>query len=475
MDNLTEIAKQAMIDRGFYADFPSQVIQEVQAIHLPESEASLKDMRDQLWISIDNDDSLDLDQLTFAENNKIYVAVADVCGLVRQASAIDQFAMHNTTSVYTPTKVFPMLPPQLSTNLTSLNEKVDRAAIVTEIDIGSDGSFNFNSIYLALVRNQAKLAYKRVASWLDHKVEQPHATADIPGLGDQLKLQDSLAQRIRNYRKGQGALSFSTKEMVPVVVDGIPVQLKELVLTRANALIENFMIAANVSMTRYFEAKKLPVIKRIVRTPERWDRIAALAKGYGETLPPEPDVKALQNFLLKQRKADPQNFPALSLAVIKLIGRGEYVAAFPDEPAPGHFDLALRDYSHTTAPNRRYPDLLMQRLLLSSFKAGPLPYSSQELAELARHCTEKEDDASKVQRRVNKSAAAMVLAPQVGQQFAAMVTGNSPKGTWVRLLTIPVEGKLVQGFQGIDVGDPINVKLLRVDVPNGFIDFVRVV
>ena len=482
MLTLDEIANQAMLDRGFLTDYPQLVLNEVDSIKDPGAKCftpTPKDMRDRQWFSIDNDDSLDLDQLTYAEKTssgkeKIYVAIADVSGLVQKDSPTDQYASHNTTSVYTPTKIFHMLPPKLSTDLTSLNENVERCAIVVEMDIGSDGSFELSDIYPAAVLNHAKLAYNRVAAWMQKKVPQPHATVDIPWLPEQLKLQDALAQRIKDYRNRQGNLSFSTIEMQPIMTNGIPTGVQETIHNRANTLIENFMIAANVGVTRYLEKKGIPIIKRIVETPKRWDRIVELAKDLGHKLPSEPNGKALRDFLLQQRRSDPVHFPDLSLAVIKLIGRGEYIVAIPNQPSPGHFDLALQDYAHTTAPNRRYPDLIMQRLLNNLFNHTNSPYTTEDLNAIAQHCTEKENDAAKVQRRVNKSAAAMVLEPRIGTQYPAIVTGKTPKGTWVRLKTMPVEGKLIQGFQNVDVGDLLTVKLMYVDVQNGFIDFAKV-
>lgn len=479
---LNEIAHQAMLARGFVPDLPEPALRELSLLSSPASPSPLhpvRDMRDFLWISIDNDDSKDLDQLTFAEKDgtgkdRIYVAVADVDALVKHMSAIDRLASINTTSVYTPTKVFPMLPLKLSTDLTSLNENSDRCAIVVEMEIEKDGKFDLHGIYPALVRNHAKLAYNHVAAWLEGKVPQPHPTENIESLPDQIKLQDKIAQHIKEFRYRQGALSFGTIEVQPVIMEGLVVDLVETTHNRANALIENFMIAANVGMTKFLMSKNLPVIKRIVETPKRWDRIVSLAKEKGDKLPSQPDVKALRDFLLKQRKIDPMHFPDLSLAVIKLVGKGEYIASFPGRASPGHFDLALLDYAHTTAPNRRYPDLIMQRLLKSCFFSDAYHYNNEELKGLAAHCTLKEDDAMKVERRVRKSAAAIVLSGKIGHEFDAMVTGASDKGTWVRLYTPPLEGKLTQGSQGVDVGDHIRVKLIYVDINNGYIDFARV-
>lgn len=482
MQTLAEIADQAMIDRGFISEYPQPVVQAVNALSEKDAICSFsapKEMSDRLWFSIDNDDSLDLDQLTYAETtpngkNKIYIAIADVSALVKKNSPIDLYAGHNTTSVYTPTKIFHMLPPKLSTDLTSLNEKAERCAVVVEMDIGNDGSFEISDIYPARVYNHAKLTYNRVADWMQKKVKQPYANGPIAGLQEQLTLQDALAKKIRDFRNQQGNLTFSTIEMRAIITDGIPTGIQQTTHNRANSLIENFMIAANVGMTRYLESKGLPIIKRIVRVPKKWDRIVELAKEKGEKLPSEPNGKALRDFLLKQRRQDPVHFPDLSLAMIKLIGRGEYIVAIPGEPSPGHFDLALQDYAHTTAPNRRYSDLIIQRLLKSHFDRTAPAYSVEELTAIAKQCTEKEDDAVKVERRVNKSAAAMVLSNQIGTIYPAIVTGKTEKGTWVRLKTLPLEGKLVHGFDRIDVGDSVSVKLIHVDVAKGHIDFAAV-
>lgn len=469
---LAEIAATVMQKRGLETEFPEPVLREVDALKgpaLPRETPYLRDMRDLLWISIDNDDSRDLDQLTYAEDGKLYVAVADVDALVKRGSSIDKHASLNTTSVYTPTKVFPMLPEKLSTDLTSLNENADRCAIVIEIDIGPEGKSELAGLYPAWVRNHAKLAYNGVGAWLEQKGLLPRA---MPGLAEQLEIQDSLSRRLHSYRVRQGALSFGRFEIEPVIIGGVAVALKERTLNRAHRLIENAMVAANIAVTQYLSENKLPILRRVVRTPLRWDRIVQLARNLGESLPDQPNVKALRDFLLRQQHADPFHFPDLSLAVIKLIGRGEYVLGLPGEPSPGHFDLALRDYAHATAPNRRFPDLIVQRLVKNPIY-GDSVYPIDELESLAAHCTQKEDDATKVERHMYKSAAAMVLTPKIGHTFKAMVTGASEKGTWVRLFAPPIEGKLVHGFQGLDVGDYVNVKLIHTDIPNAYIDFAK--
>ena len=361
-----------------------------------------------------------------------------------------------------------MLPPKLSTNLTSLNEHADRAAIVVEILVSPEGQSELLDLYPAWVRNQAKLAYNHVSQWLEQKVPYP-ILDQVPGLKEQLHLQDRLAQKMKKFREEQGALFFASTELEPVISEGIVVELRERKESRANQLIEYFMIAANTAATQYLRRNRLPVFKRVVRTPKRWDRIVALAQALHYSLPPQPDAKALQLFLTDQRIANPPYFPDLCLAIIKLIGRGEYTL----DPEPGHFDLALSHYAHTTAPNRRFPDLIMQRLLKSGLYALQSPYSSLELNYLARHCTEKENDAAKVERRMIKSAAAFVLQNQIGRVFDALVTGNKNHNVWVRLKNPPIEGKLVQGYERLDVGDTITVQLLCVNIPNGYIDFKR--
>lgn len=472
---LEEIAHEAMVERGLLADFPENVFQEIDQLKgpaLPRKIDSLRDMRSLLWVSIDNDDSLDLDQLTFAETidgkkDKIFVAIADVDSIVKRGSAIDRFAAHNTTSVYTPMKVFPMLPLKLSNDLTSLNPETDRCAVVVEMRIEEDGQYGLVNVYPALVRNQAKLAYNAVAKWIEKDIPLDRD----PSILDQLKLQDRIAQRIQKYRTAQGALGFETIEVQPIIENQEVVRIEERVINRAHRLIENYMIAANVCVTRYLADRDLPIMRRIVRVPKRWLRIVQLARTLGEKLPSRPNVKALRDFLEKERHSHPLQFHNLSLAIIKLLGRGEYVLGAPGQIPLGHFDLALRDYAHTTAPNRRYPDLIMQRLLKSNLYGEAVPYRRNELIQIAKRCTEKEDDAVKVERRLVKCAAAMTLVHEIGHCFRAMVTGASPKGVWVRIHHPPIEGRLTHGFEGVDVGDWVDVQLIRVDIYSGHIDF----
>lgn len=476
---LTAIARQAMLDRGFIPEFSAAVLQQAEAVPGPaEVTQETRDLRDLLWISIDNESTKDMDQLTFARpgsagKNVILVAIADVDALVFPGTPIDHYAAHNTTSIYTPTIVFPMLPTRLSTDMTSLREDADRCALIVEVEVDSTGDFRLVEVYEGYVRNQAKLTYDSVSAYLEHGTALPVHLANVTGLPEQVQLQNHIAECIKLYRDREGALLLVSPELRPVIVDDRPVSLEEKVHRAGDALIENFMIAANVAVMRYFVDNRLPAISRVVRTPKRWDRIIELAKEKGYRLTPEPDIKALQGFLATMHETEPQSFADLSLAVIKLIGRGEYVAEIPGKVPIGHFDLALPHYAHTTAPNRRYPDLIMQRILKAHLGGHPPLYSLAELQELAGHCTEKEDDAAKVERRIQKSAAAMVLENQLGHEFAAIVTGAGANGTWVRVFNPPVEGKLVSGSEGIDVGDHIRVRLVEVDVQRGYIDFIR--
>jgi VacB/RNase II family 3'-5' exoribonuclease len=470
-----------MIERGLLPDFSAQALAELGRLQTPATMngATVRDLRELLWASIDNDDSRDLDQLTVAEampgdRVKILVAVADVDSLVKNGSAIDEHARHNTTSVYTAARIFPMLPEKLSTDLTSLNLNEERLSIVVEMVIGADGSLQDSGIYRARVRNHAKLAYNSVAAWLERNRSVPGAIAAVNGLDENLRLQDRVAQSMKNFRHVHGALSLETIEARPIF-DGD--QIRDLEIeekNRAKDIIEDFMIAANGVTARYLSSRKFPSIRRVVRTPKRWERIVEIAGEHKFGLPAEPDSKALDEFLIKEKAADPLRFPDLSLAVIKLLGAGEYMAELPGDTAPGHFGLAVKDYAHSTAPNRRYPDLITQRLLKAAIVGSAWPYSKDELGALAKHCTEEEDAANKVERQVGKSAAALLLESRIGEQFDAIVTGASSKGTWVRLLTLPVEGKLVHGFEGMDVGHRMRVQLTFTDVERGYIDFTKV-
>ena len=478
---LQRIARRVMMERGLLPDFSAQTMSELNGIHgvATDHEESTRDLRNLAWCSIDNDDSLDLDQLTVAEAMpesavKVIVAVADVDAVVKKQSALDDHAKHNTTSVYTSAEIFPMLPEKLSTDLTSLNFESDRLAIIVEMIIAEDGSLQSSDIYRATVRNHAKLAYNSVASWLDGSGPMPKEIGAVNGLNENLRLQDRTARKLKSLRHEHGALDLETIEAHPVF-DGD--EIKDIEADRRNCakdIIEDFMITANGVTARYLAAQKLPSLRRVVRTPKRWDRIVELALEHGFTLPAEPDSKALDKFLISAKSTDPLRFPDLSLSIIKLLGAGEYVVELPGGSSAGHFGLAVKDYAHSTAPNRRYPDLITQRLLKSAMVKGPMPYAIDELVELAKHCTEMEDAAKKVERQVEKSAAAMVLESRINQWFDAIVTGASAKGTWVRLLHPPVEGRVVSGFEGLDVGNKCRVQLMHTDVERGFIDFKKV-
>jgi exoribonuclease-2 len=483
--DLRTIARQAMIERALVPDFSPAALAEMAtlagagAAPPPDGAAgSIRDMRERLWASIDNDDSLDLDQLSVAEpladgTVKIFVAIADVDALVKKGSAIDGHARTNTTSVYTAAQIFPMLPEKLSTDLTSLGEGVDRRAIVVEMVVRSDGTIADSSLYRATVRNRAKLAYNSVAAWLDGAGPAPAHVLAVPGIDEQLRVQDRVAQQLRKQRFEHGALTLETLEARAVFEQGTLSDLVPEGRNRAKDLIEDFMIAANGVTARFLDAKGFPSLRRVLRSPERWAKIVLLAEAAGETLPADPSNEALEAFLMKRRAAAPARFADLSLSVIKLLGRGEYVLDLPGQRAVGHFGLALKDYTHSTAPNRRFPDLMTQRLLKAALAGSTPPYSTSELEALATHCTEQEDNATKVERRVRKSAAALLLSSHVGEQFDAFVTGASPKGTWVRIARPAAEGKMVRGFQGLDVGDRVRVQLVHTDFEHGFVDFAR--
>jgi len=479
---LQRIAHRVMLERGLFPDFPPQALAELDGIKGPatRTEESTRDLRDLLWCSIDNDDSRDLDQLTVAVAlpdgaTKVLVAIADVDAVVKKRSAIDDHARQNTTSVYTTAEVFSMLPEKLSTDFTSLNHETDRLAIVIEMVLAEKGSLQSSNLYRATVRNHAKLAYNSVAAWLEGNGPMPQVIGRASGLDENILLQDRAAQKLKAIRHLHGALDLETIEARPVF-DGD--ELKDLEAekkNRAKDIIEDFMIAANGVTAGYLTSKKYPSLRRVVRVPKRWDRIIELAAERGSTLPNEPDSKALDQFLVSEKQADPLRFPDLSLSVIKLMGAGEYVVELPGGNVTGHFGLAVKDYTHSTAPNRRYPDLITQRLLKAALAGRSLPYENDELESLAKHCTEEEDAAKKVERHVKKSAAAMLLESRIGDQFDAIVTGASEKGTWVRLLHPPIEGRLESGFEGMDVGHGLRVQLVSTNVERGYIDFKRVV
>jgi exoribonuclease-2 len=478
VSDLRAIARKAMTDRGLEPDFPPDAIQQLRGIPGPARDTGdgIRDLRSLLWCSIDNDSSLDLDQLTVAQQMpaggvKVLVAIADVDALVKAGSPIDRHAGTNTTSVYTAAQIFPMLPERLSTDLTSLGEGQDRLAIVVEMVVTRDGSVQESAVYRALVTNHAKLAYRSVAAWLDGTGPAPPRLAGVAGMEEQLRMQDQVAQAMRAERFKRGALDFETLEPEAIMEGDRVVDLRLEAKNRAKELIEDFMIASNGVSARFLEQHGLPTLQRIVRSPEQWDRIRAVAAGYSDSLPATPDSQALGAFLTRRRQADPLRFPDLSLTIVKLMGPGEYVVQAPCGEPTGHFGLAVREYSQSTAPNRRYPDLITQRLLKAAIAGNPQPYATPEMLALATHCTDQEDAAKKVERHVRKSAAAQFLTDRIGESFDAIVTGASEKGTWVRVPKPPVEGKLMVKHGKVAVGDQIRVRLTGLNVERGFIDF----
>jgi VacB/RNase II family 3'-5' exoribonuclease len=479
-EQLKNIAHRVMLQRGLLPDYSPAVLAETNLLMgaAVETDPSIRDLRPLLWCSIDNDDSMDLDQLTYAESKtdgsvKIYIAVADVDALVKKGSPIDGHALTNTTSVYTAGEIFPMLPEKLSTDLTSLGEGQTRLALIVEAVVAPDGTISSSDLYRGVVLNKAKLAYNSIAEWLEGTAPAPAALTAVPGLDAQLRLQDRAAQSIKSLRHQHGALDLETIQTHAVFDGDLIADLQLDEKNRAKELIEDFMITANGITAKYLEDKGLPSLRRVLRSPERWGRIIELAAPLGGHLPAQPDSHALEEFLHARRQADPLRFPDLSLSIVKLLGSGEYSVELPGQPVDGHFGLAVRDYSHSTAPNRRFPDLITHRLVKAAIANTPAPYSVEELNALALHCTEQEDNAAKVERQVQKSAAALLLSSRVGEKFDAIVTGASEKGTWVRIFHPAVEGKVEAGAEGLDVGDSVRVKLTKTDVERGFIDFIR--
>jgi VacB/RNase II family 3'-5' exoribonuclease len=477
--NLVAAAHASMIEHSFQPDFPAGAAAQLTAIEahpeLPPAPGA-QDLRNMLWSSIDNDTSKDLDQIEWAEQLpdgriRVLVGVADVDVRVGLGTVLDGHAKSETTSVYTGVKVFPMLPAELSEGITSLNENQDRVAHVIEFAVDAAGAVSDGKVYAALVRNRAQLAYNSVGAWLEGRGPAPAKVAASADLAAQLKLQDAAAQRMVNGRFQHGALDLETVETRPIMQADKPVSIVSLNKNRATSLIEEFMVAANGVAARTFEDAGVASIRRIVRVPKRWDRMVEVAQGLGTTLPAEPDSKALNDFLLAQKKKDPDHFPDLSLTMIKLMGPGEYVLVKPNEPSPGHFGLAVQDYTHSTAPNRRFPDIVTQRLMKALIAKSAQPYSADDLNAIAVHCTLMEDNARKVERDMQKRIAAVVLKPRIGQSFPAIVTGVNKYGTFVRTLDPHVDGMVVQGGKGLDVGDKVTAKLISTDPQRGFIDF----
>ncbi len=478
-NELRELAQHAMRENGFVIKNPPPVEAELRAIensHANPGKQNAQDLRQLLWSSIDNDSSRDLDQIEFAERQpngdiKILVGIADVDALAPKGSAIDELAAANTITVYTESEVFPMLPSELSTDATSLLPDVERLAVVVEMIVGANGDVGVSSFYRALTRNYAKLTYEKVGAWLDENAAEPEQFARIEGLREQILLQKEAADRLYKFRQAKGALEFETIESAAVKTGGVIVDLESVRSNSAQRIIENFMIAANVETAEFLQSKNVASIRRVVKTPARWQGIRDIANKYGTHLPEEPDSRALSAFLESRRQADELHFPDLSLSIIKLLGAGEYVVQTADEDAGGHFGLAVRDYAHSTAPNRRYADLVVQRLLKSTIENAAPPYSFDELKTIADRCNERESAARKIERLMRKIVAASVMQNRVGQVFDAIVTGITPSGTFARILRPPVDGRILHGEENLRVGEQISVRLVNVDVEKGFIDF----
>jgi len=478
---LQQIARKAMISRGLVPDFPADLLDELREIHAPATYQpdQAKDLRRLHWCSVDNNDSLDLDQLSYAEqlpDNKVrlLIAIADVDALVTNQSKIDHYASQNTASIYTVAQLFPMLPEKLSTDFTSLRLGEDRCAVVVEMIVDDDGAVQQSDVYMAMVFNHAKLQYESLGEWLEENGSVPTEIRKVEGLTENIQLQDRTAQKMKELRYEHGALEFETIESKPVFDGDALSELKAEHKNRAKSLIEDFMIAANGATARYLKEKKFPSLRRVVKIPKRWDRIVELASENGFSLPEIANSKSLSAYLKFIKQNDPEHFTDMSISVLKLLGAGEYVLETPGTISEGHFGLAVKDYTHSTAPNRRYPDLVTQRLLKAAMNDQPVPYSTEQLEQIARHCTLKEDDARKVERLVEKSAMAMLMESRIGEVFEAIVTGASFKGTWIRLYHPHVEGKLVNGFRGLEVGHRLKARLIHTDIEEGFIDFERV-
>jgi exoribonuclease-2 len=478
--DLQATARKIMEEHGFEPDFPPQVPQQLAELkeHPPQIAPGheVRDLRNLLWSSIDNDTSRDLDQIEVADRAsngdvKVMVGIADVDAYVPKQTPIDQHAARETTTVYAGIRNFPMLPEELSTGATSLLENQDRLSVVIEFTVDSGGGLKTTDVYRAIVRNKAQLQYNSVGGWLEGTAAAPPKISSSSELQMQLKLQDEVAQKLKVQRVQHGALNLQTDEVQAIVLNSQVIDVVRQQKNRATELIEDFMVAANGVVARMLE--KVSSLRRIVRTPERWDRIVQLAAGKGEKLPAQPDSKALNDFLLKRMAADPDHFADLSLSVIKLIGPGEYVLERAGDVAPGHFGLAVQDYTHSTAPNRRFADVVTQRLIKAMLAGQRNPYSDDELTNVAANCTQKEDAAKKVEREMSKHLAAIAMQNRIGEVFDAIVTGVTDHGTFVRILQRHIEGLLSQGQQGLDVGDKLRAKLMRTDVQKGYIDFSR--
>ncbi|MHB1222987.1 MAG: RNB domain-containing ribonuclease [Gemmatimonadaceae bacterium] len=478
---LRTLAREAMIAEGFTLDLPADALAELAAIEpgthdRPGDGPPPRDLRSLPWSSVDNADSLDLDQVEVVEPSagdglRLRVGVADVNHLVPRGSALDRYAALNTTSVYTGVETFPMLPERLSTNLTSLNEGVDRLAMVVAMTVTPDGALEDVEISRALVHNRARLSYDIVGPWLEGGRRVPREVSALPWVAGQLRLQQEAALRLRGRRADRGALALDTIDVQTVAVGGRVVELRETPNNAARELVEDFMIAANTAMARVLEEARMPALRRVVGAPRGWERLRELAGGLGGSLPDEPDALALSRFLDDRRDADPVHYPDLSLAVVKLLGAGVYAVDAPGSPAGGHFGLAVDDYTHSTAPNRRYADLVVQRQVGALLAGSPPPYSLSDLEGVAANCNERASHARRVERQVRKAAAATIMADRIGQEFDAIVTGVKETGTFVRLLHPPVEGRVTEGGEALHVGDGIRVRLLRTDAAVGHLDF----
>ncbi|ADV84154.1 Exoribonuclease II [Terriglobus saanensis SP1PR4] len=472
------------------ADEQAQLATIVANDGVPQTDLdALLDLRNLLWSSIDNDTSRDLDQIEWAEETvdpvdpkdaaiRVLIGVADVSAAIAKDSPIDRFARDQTQTVYTGVRNFPMLPNALSTGLTSLNENEDRAALIIEYTVLKDGAMIHQKIYRAQVQNKAQLAYSSVGPFLsDNKIDARLSIklAANPELQQQLRLQDEAAQNLRAARARNGSLDFRRSEAQPILADGVVKSIESIEHNRAMQLIEDLMIASNETVAESLHNAKRSSLRRIVRSPERWQRIVDLAALKGTQLPAEPDSLALNGFILEQQKADPDHYPDLALTIIKLMGAGEYVLSRGNDPTPpAHFALAAQDYSHSTAPNRRFPDLVTQRLVKAMLAHEPAPYGDDELAMIAEHTNDRERATNKVARSMFKRITAVAMQNRVGETFNGVITGANDKGVWVRVFTPPVEGKIVQGDKGLDVGDKVRVKLIHTDPQRAFIDFARV-
>jgi exoribonuclease-2 len=474
---LESLACQLIEEKGFIPEFSKESIDEINKLP-PREPFEKKDFTDLFWVSIDNIESMDLDQISYCErldgeNYRVYVAIADVDHFIPFDSEVDRIARNNTTTVYTPFKIFPMIPKEYCYDKTSLLANKKREAIVVQMKVVKDGFFFLESIHYGIVENKAKLNYPEVSDYIDYgtPIRNEHLLQEK--IESQITLHDEIAKKIHHFRFQSGALLLSPSQGEVVFEDGIPKKIKEKKPSTGQRIIENLMIACNVCVTKFFMNAQLPILRRIVKTPKRWNRIVEIAGKLDWKLPKKPYAKSLQEFLVHMKKKDPDRFPDLSLTIIKLIGRGEYILAMPGEKSIGHFDLALIDYAHTTAPNRRYPDLMMQRILKNELFNQQVRFERSILQNIASNCSFKEDAASKVERQLFKSFAAYLLSEKLHEVFKAIVTGVTDKGTWIRLVDIPVEGKLIEGYENIDVGDSIEAELVHLDIPKGFIDFCK--